>query len=111
MNYAKYFFPFHRKYLQDIKLTFVQWFHSKLYPGKYCWADCVGWAFSPTRFNPYDIESSKGCEAESKEHECETCYCGSWHKGVCFDTLTKKEQQKVRDEQNPTTDTPELLTV
>lgn len=77
----------------------MQWFHSKLYPGKYCWADCVSWAFSPTRFNPFEIQTSGGCEVESKEHEHEACYCGSWYKGVCFDTLSKKEQQAIRDEQ------------
>jgi len=89
---------FFNRFIQSKKLKFIVWFDAKN-PGKYCWADCVSWAFSPTQWNPFDIGSSEGCEIESKEHSHKTCYCGGWMNGVCFAKLSKAEQQKIRDEQ------------
>ena len=87
-------FRFHQKRLEKNKLKFVSWFHSK-FTDKYCWADCVGFSFNPTRFNPFKIESAKGCETESKEHDTLMCYCGGWQDGKCWDKLSKEEKEKV----------------
>lgn len=83
------------------KMWFVQIWHD-LVPGKYCWADCVSWAYG-SRWNPFKIESSSGCITESKEHKDGCCYCGMCHKGVHWDTLSKEAQAKIlkqRDEQS-----------
>ena len=87
---------FHRDYLAHRKLKFATWWDN-INSGKYCWADCVSWAFSPEEWNPFKISSSKGCEIESIEHEHESCYCGGWNKGVCFSLLSTDEQKKIRD--------------
>ena len=84
-------FQFHSDRLVKLKLKFVSWFDAK-YPGKYCWDDCVAWAYSPRRFNPYKIENSKGCETESKTHDTESCYCGGWVNGKCYALLTEQEK-------------------
>lgn len=96
---------FHAKYLERRKLNFIRWFHSK-FPAKYCWADCVSWSFSPYKFNPFSIDSAKGCKAESKEHSTGFCYCGSWNKGKCFDLLPESEKNKIRNENTETLDLP-----
>ena len=90
---------FHSAYLVRPKLSFVRWFDN-FFKGKYCWTDCVGWAFDSERFNPFKIDTSKGCEADSRENEL--CYCGGWKKGVCFAKLSKKEQGKIRQNENQT---------
>jgi len=79
-----------------LKIKFVSWFNDR-YRGKYCWADCVAWAYSK-RLNPFKIDSSKGCEIESKEHSTNLCYCGGWKDGKCFALLPKEEQEKIRKE-------------
>lgn len=86
---------FHEKKLEHKKLKFVRWF-SALFPGKYCWADCVSWSFSRGRFNPFRIDGTKGCEIESKEHSTGHCYCGGWQDGQCWDKLSKAEQDKIK---------------
>lgn len=88
---------FYDKYLSKRKLRFVQWWDDK-YPGKYCWADCVSWAFNPYSFNPFKIADSGACEIESKEHQHKMCYCGGWDNGVCFAKLPTEEQKKITDE-------------
>ncbi len=89
---------FHRDYIADKKLKFVQWW-DRINPGKYCWADCVSWAFDPEQWNPFKIGGSEGCEIESIEHEHEICYCGGWNKGVCFATLPQSERDRIKAEQ------------
>lgn len=86
---------FHDKYLERKKLKFARHWHD-LFPGKYCWADCVSWSMDSGQFNPWKMSSAKGCEAESKEHATSTCYCGSWVNGKCWDKLTKSEQEAER---------------
>lgn len=72
------------------RMRFVSWFHS-LFPGKYCWADCVSWAYSKS-WNPFIIDNAKGCEQESLDHPHRLCYCGGWKDGKCYDKLTKEEK-------------------
>lgn len=76
-----------------LKLKFIKWFHSK-FPGKYCWADCVAWAYSKS-WNPFTVDRSEGCKKESTEHSTKSCYCGGWQKGKCFDLLSKEDQEKI----------------
>lgn len=76
------------------KLKFIRWFHS-LFPGKYCWTDCVAWAYSKTRWNPFKIDGSKGCEVESIEHQVKACYCGSWKDGKCWEKLPQIERDVI----------------
>lgn len=83
--------------IEKKKMRFVTWWFG-LFPGKYCWADCVTWAFSPKRYNPFNIDTSKGCEEESKTHEHESCYCGNWNAGKCWDKYSKAEQKAITDE-------------
>ncbi len=80
-----------------LKLKFIIWFHS-FFAGKYCWAECVAWAYSPTRINPFLIQKSFPCAQESEDDQIQACYCGSWQNGVCFDTLSKKQQEMKRAE-------------
>lgn len=82
---------------EKFKLKVASLLHS-MFPGKYCWADCVVFAFSNTRWNPFKIDSAKGCEIESKEHSTKMCYCGGWNNGQCWDKLPKKEQERIRAE-------------
>lgn len=79
-----------------IKLKFISWFHAK-FPGKYCWADCVAWGYSK-RWNPFKIESSKGCEFESISHPNKTCYCGGWQDGNCWEKMSKDEKEKFKQQ-------------
>lgn len=81
----------HKKRLESAKLKFVKWF-SDQYSGKYCWADCVMWAYNATRFNPYKIDKATGCAQESIDHDTQSCYCGGWNSGQCWDLLSKKDQ-------------------
>lgn len=76
------------------KLRFIGWFHSK-FPAKYCWADCVSWAYSK-RWNPFKIDKAKACEIESVTHSCEQCYCGAWNRGKCWDLISEKEREALR---------------
>lgn len=80
--------------LENGKLKFIRRFAS-LFVGKYCWADCVAWAFSATRFNPFKIEPSKGCEIESADKK--TCYCGGWADGKCVEKLSETEIEILRE--------------
>lgn len=80
----------------SIKLKFVRWFHSK-FPAKYCWADCVAWAYSRNRFNPFRIDKATACDLESREGDNGMCYCGGWNKGQCFDKLSKEEREAYRN--------------
>jgi hypothetical protein len=80
--------------MQKLKLKFVYWLNKK-FPGRYCWADCVAWAFSKRR-NPFKISDSSGCKRESETHSSDSCYCGGWVKGKCFDLLSEKEQAALR---------------
>lgn len=91
----RYWITFHNRFIVSRKLTFVRWFHSK-HPGKYCWADCVSYAFSSSSINPFKIQSAIGCKKESLEHSCKACYCGAWSQGKCFDLLSKEEQNLLR---------------
>lgn len=93
----RYWSIFHDKYLVKKKLSFVSWVHFK-FKGTYCWADCVGWAYNPYRLNPFKIETSKGCEEESKIHDTGMCYCGGWNKGVCWEKLSKEEKERQLNE-------------
>lgn len=99
MIYNKHYYKFHRLYLNDIKLKFINWFYH-LFPGKYCWADAVSWAHSPDRRNPFKVDTSRPCEAESKEGVHLSCYCGNWNDGTCWDKLSKAERKRIREEQN-----------
>jgi hypothetical protein len=92
---------FKKRKIEKHKLKFVSWFDN-LFKGKYCWTDCVSFAFSPERFNPFRIESSKGCEIESIKHQHKLCYCGGWQNGKCFAKLSKEEQNKIREEMENT---------
>lgn len=76
-----------------IKLRFISWFH-KLFPAKYCWGDCVAWAYDHKRFNPFKIESAEGCKEESKTHSTNMCYCCGWENGKCWEKLPKEEKEK-----------------
>lgn len=96
-KYKKLWYHFHGKYLQKRKLKFIQWFYSK-FPGKYCWADCVAWSFSATRFNPLKVDSSRGCMIESVTHDSGMCYCSGWNKGQCYDLLSEAEKRAVKEE-------------
>ncbi len=91
----KFWRRFHAKYLERRKLNFIRWFHSK-FPDKYCWADCVSWSYSPYKFNPFRIDSAKGCQIESTTHSTNSCYCGGWNNGKCFDKLTQAEKDEIR---------------
>lgn len=84
---------FHATHLLKSKLKFIGWFHDR-FKGKYCWADCVAWAYNPSQFNPFKAGTSKGCKIESKQHDTKMCYCGGWNNGVCWDTLPKQEQER-----------------
>lgn len=88
---------FHSEHLVGRKLKFISWFNKK-FPAKYCWADCVAWSYSPTRFNPFKLDRSRACEIESKEHYTGLCYCGEWNEGKCFVALPKEEQEKTKEE-------------
>ena len=95
---------FHSKYLQSVKLSFVSRLH-RARPGKLCWADCVAWAYSPHRFNPFRIDNAKGCAAESLTHMNRSCYCGIWNDGTCFDLLPKSERDAlIKQAQDSRTD-------
>lgn len=91
-----YWAQFHGKFLVMPKMKFISWFHN-LYPDKYCWTDCVGWAFRSDSFNPFRIENARGCEIESIQHEHQCCYCGGWQSGKCFSKLSDEEQEKMRN--------------
>jgi hypothetical protein len=93
----KWWRKFHEKRLYKAKLGFISWFHPR-YPGKYCWADCVSWAISPYKFNPFRIDNAVGCKNESETHSTRSCYCGGWNNGKCFDLLTEKQKQIARDD-------------
>jgi len=93
----RFWWKLHDKYLVKRKLSFAGWLHHK-FKGKYCWADCVGWAYNPARLNPFKIENSNACCEESKTHSTNMCYCGGWNNGVCYDLLSKEEKQKMKDE-------------
>lgn len=84
----------HAKFLVNKKIRFISLFHAKR-PGKYCWADCVAWAYNSGRFNPYRIDKSVGCEFESLTHDSKMCYCGGWNNGKCWDSLSTEEKDKV----------------
>lgn len=92
----KWWYRIHEKRIEKKKLKFVKWFHS-LQPHKYCWTDCVAFAYSPTRLNPFKIDNSIGCKIES-ESNCENCYCGSWYKGECWDKMSKEKQNKIKQD-------------
>jgi hypothetical protein len=86
---------FHKKYIEKKKLKFVRWFHY-LAPHKYCWADCVAYSFTASRFNPFRIDNEKGCKAESETHMNKSCYCGSWQNGKCWDKLPQCEKDEYK---------------
>lgn len=72
-----------------LKIRFITWFHS-LFPGRYCWADCVAWAYS-NKWNPFKIMRSRPCEIDSLDNK--SCYCGSWQDGKCWNNLSKEEKE------------------
>ncbi len=75
----------------DLKLKFVSWFHMK-HPGKYCWADCVSWAFSK-RWNPYKIKKTESCAILSKGiYQCD---CGCYVNGVCWDKMSQAQRDRI----------------
>jgi len=77
-------------------MKFINWFYKK-FPGKYCWTDCVSWAYASERWNPFKIDRPTGCATESKEHPTKACYCGCWMNGKCWDLLSKEEQEKIKN--------------
>jgi hypothetical protein len=79
--------------VKKIKLRFVQWWY-KVNPGKYCWADCVSFVFSPKRFNPFKIDKATCCKEESIQTEG-MCYCGQFNYGICFQELSKQEKEQM----------------
>jgi len=79
------------------KLKVAKLLHSS-FPGKYCWADCVTWAYARKRWNPFKIDNARGCEQESKDHPHKLCYCGGWQDGQCWDKLPKKERDRIHKE-------------
>ena len=85
--------------IKNRRLKFIQLF-DRIFKNKYCWADCVSWAFNGSLFsneikpvNPFKIDSSKNCRKESEGGN--TCYCGRFWDGFAFDELSKEEQQKI----------------
>ncbi len=85
----------HEKFISKRKMKFVNWFY-KIQSTKYCWADCVAWALASGRFNPFAISKGNACKLESLTHSTDACYCGCWHKGRCWDTLTVLEKEAHR---------------
>lgn len=83
----KQWYIFHGKYMVLPKLKFILWF-TKRFPGKYCWAECVSFAYGSGQWNPFKVMDSKGCEAASKKEMA--CYCGQWCEGKCDDKENKK---------------------
>lgn len=94
-----YWSRFHKNHLERKKIRFVSWFDS-VFPGKYCWAECVSWAFNCYNLNPFTIERSKGCKQESIDHEHKMCYCGGWQGGKCWALLTDEQQNKIKKERS-----------
>lgn len=90
----RYWRRLHAKMFVSLKLKFIDWFYDK-FSGKYCWADCVAWAYNSGRFNPFNIDKSLGCEEESKTHPCESCYCGIWNNGRCYSSLSEEEKEEM----------------
>lgn len=93
----KWWYRFHTKRIEKKKLKFVKWFHS-FQPHKYCWTDCVAFAYSPFRINPFKIDAPIGCKIDSETSN--HCYCGSWYKGECWDKMTKEKQANIKTEIN-----------
>lgn len=88
-------YRFHKKHLKKRKLRFVYWFDKK-FPGKYCWADCVSWAFNSGAFNPFKIGNAQACKTESEiDAYYHQCYCGGWSKGKCWALLTDEERNAI----------------
>jgi hypothetical protein len=85
-----------------LKLKFITWFFNK-HPDKYCWADCVSWAYSP-KLNPFKVDSASACEKESSDTG--SCYCGCWYKGKCYLTLSSEEKNAIIKENSITTEIP-----
>lgn len=90
----RYWIKFHSKRLVGLKLKIATWLDKK-YPGKYCWAACVAWAYNYDSLNPFKIDSSKACKIESITHPHKLCYCGGWENGKCFALLPKEEQKEI----------------
>lgn len=91
----KYWYRIFRKTnLGNLKLKFMFWFYDQI-PKKYCWADCVSWAFDTESFNPFKIGRSGGCCTESKERIA--CYCGCWVEGKHTTEITDKEMEETRN--------------
>lgn len=94
INIEKKWMQFHNKHLVKRKLHFVAWFDKK-FPGKYCWADCVSWAFDWRCFNPFKIGRAEGCKIESEQYP-HCCYCGKWSNGKLWQGLSKEERNAIR---------------
>lgn len=68
---------FKKRELHKTKLCFITWLDSRL-PNRFCWTDCVGWAFDPMAFNPFKLRRPVGCKLD--DH----CYCGRYVFGEKF---------------------------
>jgi hypothetical protein len=93
MNWIRIRNKLHDYRIRPFKLWFVAILNDR-WPERYCWADCVAFAFSPERYNPFKIECSTGCIIESKDMKA--CYCGQFADGKCFGRLSEAEQEQIR---------------
>lgn len=92
-NIKRIWIRFHSKYLESKKLTFIHWFFNRN-PEKYCWADCVGWVYDSSAFNPYKI----GTACKGGIDGVGACYCGEWDNGICWHTLPQAERDRIKSE-------------
>lgn len=72
---------FYNRFLFRRKLRFISWWYNRN-RRKYCWPDCVSWAYNPYRINPFIIDSCRGCQIESEFSQSASCWCGAWNNGV-----------------------------
>lgn len=81
---------------QKLRLRFIYFFDS-VFKNKFCWADCVSWAFNfkVKKFNPFNIDLAKTCREESEEYG--TCYCGRFYQGLAVSDLNASELIKARN--------------
>jgi len=89
---------FHDGFLRAQKLRLAQFLHDK-FPARFCWADCVSYAYGVFYFNPLKIQGCKGCKIESEQNTA--CYCGQWCNGRLWRDLTPTEQSEARGEAQP----------
>ena len=90
---------FHERFLQPAKLAVAHRLHAA-YPTRFCWADCVAYAYSCESLNPLKIDGCGGCKKESIETG--NCYCGQWCNGRSWSELSEVEKLEARGETEQT---------